>query len=232
MKSSFVFFLGLLLCFPASTTGQNIKELFVAFPGKIFGTLPSSSSKQSFLNTTAVGQRGELQDVDPNEGTDQYTLAILDLAGGFIRLDALDFYVDMCYWRKSDGHRLVAICETTTVGYVESEIEFYDYFEGNWKRLHTDSIMIRPAYQDVLDIRASLAANGGAAIPLDRLSYATEIQLPQKGKDIQVQFELVDFADESGRELSYQLVYKVKKPTPTFYSQLVYFWNDGIFLKE
>lgn len=232
MKISILIYIAFLSLLPSSLSSQNIKELFFDFPGEIFGRKYAQEEKQKYLNETSVGDRNEIQPIDSFYGPSTYTLAILDLAGGFLRLDALDNYVDLCYWRKSDGHKLVAICHTTSVAYMESDIEFYDYYQGEWRELPMDSIMPSPKYWDLLDKGATIRANDGAAIPLAQFSYATEILLPRKGKDITVKFELVEFADTSGNELQYRLVYPSHKKNQHPNYQLSYFWNDGIFLRE
>ena len=227
MNKLFFLFAACFLFAFSPLKSQNIKDLFIDFPESILGEDPNRENRRKFLNSTSEGETGVLS--GNYDSGSKILLKILDVPGGYMYLDFYDVFYQMCYWKKSDGSKLVAVCETGTHGYLDSEVKFFNYFDGKWTRLNTDSIFPKPIVEDLLDKKATVEANNGKAIPDDKVfDYATNITLPQKGKDILVELELID-ADEE--YLEYDLILKKQLKDRRKNFQITYQWNDGTFIK-
>lgn len=225
MKNPSLFFAFLLFtCWTSPLLSQNIKELFIDCPVKILGEDSSPEERRLFLDSTKVKQ----ESVFLKEGT-KAILQVLDLSAGFLSIEQGDYQLEMCYWRKRDGSKIVAICHTIIGPYLESKLRFFSYHSGTWTALRTDSILPPFSYVDMLDKRASIAANDGNPIPLNAYACATTFVLPREGKDLTVGLEWVMPSTEEAETYQFILQDRYKKSAVKYLHLL---WNDGVFLKE
>lgn len=217
--------------YPLHLSGQTILDLFIEGPSEFDRKLGPDG--QRLLADKAQSEAFvplEIAAVDPDESPlDGDWRLTVDLSNGYLKLEYGQWYeMEMVYWRKANGTRLVGQAYLwKDAPYWETELFFYQYDQGEWTRLKTDSIVPYLEAEAMLDTAKTIAVNqeAGLDIPFPGehdLSYATVVKLPRSGKSLKVQYEWVD---ASKPYWNYQL--ELYKPDAKGWVEMP--WKDGWF---
>lgn len=230
MRYLSTFLLSLLMGL-SSLPAQTILDLFVEGPFEFDRHLSPESLKliaDKAIGSEFVKLTFPSADQGESDRKEEWRLTA-DLANGYLKLEQSIFYeMEMVYWRKSDGTRLVGQAYLwKDAPYFETELFFYQYDAGTWTKLSTDSIMPYLKAETMLDTASVIAINkeAGLDIPFPGphdLSYATVVHLPRRGKSIKVEYEWVD---SSKPYRGYQL--RLYKPDEKDWVEMP--WKDGWF---
>lgn len=144
-----------------------------------------------------------------------YSIDEVDIPNGFLSLsEAIEGRLDMCYWNKSNGDKIIAIYieGCGPVCYVQ-QLDFFNVVDGKLKSLNR-KLIIPDIYQDFFKEDISTAVN---EMKEDDLIATLLYQLPRKGKDITARW---------GNEDSDDAYRKYGKG-----NRMTLIWNDGVFRK-
>ncbi|MEO1448454.1 MAG: hypothetical protein AAFV07_02945 [Bacteroidota bacterium] len=230
MRYLIILFVSVILL-PAPLAGQTIVDLFIQGPSEYDRHLgPEGQKLIADKAQSSDFVQIDILSADPGEGvrSGEWRLSA-DLANGYLKLEFGQWYeMEMVYWRKSDGTRLVGQAYLwKDAPFWETELFFYQYHKGEWTRLKTDSIVPYLRAEAMIDTAATIAANKeiGLDIPLPSkgdISYETQVKLPRRGKSLMVNYSWVD---EREAYRNYYLVL----PTSNEDGWIEMPWKDGWF---
>lgn len=198
--------LPILLIGMGSLYAQNISELFLSFPD-YSNDLKPRAYREQILKHASSDSFSEIPYTPPEDWEgheDAIWRLTLDVPNGYMKLEKgfkgfggdAAWIMEMVYWKKSDGTRLVG--RTTEprmdVTEVSTNLHFYHYEKGTWKWL-TNKDSVAPFFEVLrqVDTTATIAANKakGLDVPFPtiyQIQYATDVRLPRRGKAIKVRY--------------------------------------------
>ncbi|MEO1448453.1 MAG: hypothetical protein AAFV07_02940 [Bacteroidota bacterium] len=185
---------------------QNISELFLSFPDYNNDINPRAYREQ-ILKYASSDSFSEIPYTPPDdwyEHEEETWRLTLDVPNGYLKLEmgykgfsgGAAWIMEMVYWKKPDGTRLVGRTSEARMDATEvsTDLYFYQYEDGTWERL-TNKDSVAPFYEVLrqVDTTATIAANkaNGLDVPFPtrrQLGYATDVRLPRHGKAIKVRY--------------------------------------------
>ncbi|MFH1198116.1 MAG: DUF3256 family protein [bacterium] len=207
----------ILFLFSGSVFCQNIIDYFILVPDSV--CILNQSERKQLVENYHKGRNEYFQ-----EGAYKFLFDVFDTKNGYLKIiGPFEGSWEMCYWNLKNENKLIAVNEIGCGPICDSRLTFFEYSQNKLRGLPYNSIMPPIDYTDCYDmekIKKNNSAKHFEALK-EQLYPAWTYSLPQKGKNIIVNFELVEDFDAG----KYKIFYRSTS------NQLELIWNDGQFLK-
>lgn len=207
----------LIFLFCGRIFSQNIIDYFLLLPDSV--CVLNQSGRMQFVENYNKGKNEYL-----HEGVYKFWFDVLDTKNGYLKIiGAFEGSWEMCYWNLKNGNKLIAVNEIGCGPICDSRLTFFEYSQHKLTCLPYNSIMPQIDYTDCYDLVKIKENNSPEDYELlkKQLYPAWTFSLPQKGKNIIVNFELIeDF--EAGK---YKIFYRSAS------NRLELIWKENHFVK-